>query len=180
MDKAFVGLEGKTLCLALSGHSVKELFDRFDEFKDKDVVWVGQTEPSFYRHYNYPFTHMISYCHGANGEMLDDSVGVVFRDSKARGNSLQEFIYQCAEGKVGRLFFFGGDGYNELDDVYLLGYPCGISTQQAHRGLINDTYTFNNTFHNHDIGNLEVYNVSINSKYTPVKKITYDECLKLL
>lgn len=157
----------KPLFLILPGHSVQGLIDRWDEVKDYDCLWVGMNRSTWLETFmDRPLDILIYYCTHCNCELYKHKQ--VLNVSGRRGNSLLEFINQCNENDVNDLVLFGADGYSDNNAQFIYGDDGGVTHK-------SDCEAFNSSLPNPL--NVNILNVSLNSHYTALKRVSYEEFL---
>ena len=158
------------------GHapSLKLLYDRAEEFKYKDVLWVSlnnlaNVKPIMDK-LDKELYAVLEYCPHLYKQSNDRLI--ILRESKARGSSTQEFLHQILDHEVKqKVFLFGVDGFIKDSAYFVSGeYPDP-------GGKIRDTETFNRAV---ELKELEVYNCSPDSAVKLFPKITIDECLEMI
>lgn len=182
-------IRDRPVCLVLHGHSLNDLPRYIDEFPDVCFGSVNRfwaLEP-FIQPRKLELAMVICEIlfsqYGPKIEAfpgllisLDGSFGGI-PYSYPGGNSLFGFLMLLIKSEVRRVFLFGADGYSTSADPYVDGFEHGnVSCIDAHRG---DTAFFNSKFPRNHAGT-QIFNVSLDSMYTVLPKISYEECVSLL
>ena len=161
----------KPIFLILHGLSVEELEKRWNEFKKYDVYWAGINACTYLERWlNKPLDILVYYCTHCRCKVYQHKHWLKL--AKGRGNSLLEFIYQCNENGVKDLVLFGADGYSDTQQASIYD----ATPNEAKVGHIRDTEHFNQNFPKDN--KVNIVNVSPNSHYEHIKKVSYDEFLK--
>ena len=160
----------KPIFLVLHGLSAHELERRWKEFEKYDVLWGGINNCHYLgRWMTKPLDILVYYCTHLNIPQYANKHWL--KSAEARGNSLFEFICQCDENNVNDLVLFGADGFS--DNCQASIYDA--TPPSARDGHITDCEHFNANFPK-DI-KTKITNVSPNSHYGHMKKVSYDEFL---
>jgi len=159
----------KPIFLVMHGHSVKELERRWSEFENFDIMWAGMNNCTYLsRWMKKPLDILVYYCTHCHCKTYKHRHWL--KASEARGNSFYEFLLQCMENDVKDLVLFGADGYSDIKESGVYG-----STDQGQSIHKRECEHFNANFPK-DI-KTKITNVSLNSHYDHMKKVSYDEFL---
>ncbi len=160
----------KPVFLVLHGLSAKELERRWDEFQRYDVFWAGINNCNYLsRWMKEPLDILVYYCSHCHCNPYPHKHWL--KSAESRGNSLLEFLYQCKENDVEDLVLFGADGYSDTPEASMYG----ATPPESKSGHIRDCENFNRYFPK-DI-KTKITNVSSNSHYEHMRKVSYDEFL---
>lgn len=163
----------KPVALILHGHSIQGLRDNIDKFKDFDWHWGTMNRLEIAERILTPadikLYFFIKYTIDYENK---DFQGHLLRDSKKRGNSLSEFLHQCIEDEVERVYLFGADGYSDNEKPYCDEFKGKPEQITWHR---KDCEEFNATFPK-DTRKTEIINVSPNSHYN-LNNVSYEAFL---
>lgn len=177
MKKEFVSLvKGKKIAFVLHGHTLKELDDNIDKFKETDCVWGSLNQFDIAEKVLSKAGIKLDFvCLFPTEHKQRSFDGVVLSEAQARGGSLQEFLLQCSEsGVTSEIYLFGAEG---VPDTELIYYGSDYKNKHNINSKIKDVEKVNQELK--DFG-LKVYNVGSKSSYTCFEKITVEEALKKL
>lgn len=162
----------KPLCYILYGHSLKELDDNIEKFRDLDVIWTTMNNWSIAENILKKIDKKLDFVFlfGDNG--VKSHHLKFLEESGDRGNTLFESLSQCVENNVKEIYLFGADGFNDKDTF---GYNIGNATSQEM--YPEDLRYFNEHYEEIKNRGTDILNTSQISKYD-VPKITIDECIK--
>lgn len=157
--------------LILHGHSIKELEANIKKFKNKWMWWgtINRVEPAnkILKKINTEVDFVVAFAPQYKSRAFSCRK---VTESKARGNSLHEFLLQCLDTDT--VILFGADGYSDNDKPYCDDWK-GFTVEQI-RGHKIDTERLNKTFPK---VKTKIYNTSMDSHYKPFKKVPLNEVL---
>ena len=177
LSKLRRSIRNRPVGIVCSGLSLEELETRIEEFASFDICWLGINKEVEINTFLSKAGHKLDLAVIFPREYNPDTFTTpTYKNSKGRGNSLQELLLQLIELRIPTVYLFGADGYSDKEEkeYYIKGGSRG--TRQTH---IDDVNYLNKTFPK-DTDGTKIYNVCPQSKYEPFERITYDKCLSLL
>jgi tetratricopeptide (TPR) repeat protein len=182
-------IRDRPVCLVLHGHSLKDLPRYIDKFPDVCFASVNR----YWAIEQFIQPRQLELAMVISEEVLEqfrskvkafpsllislDRINDGVAYSCPGGATLYGFLKLLIKNRVERVFLFGADGYSASAEPYVDGYLSGSTAKvNGHR---RDTENFNSNFPQ-DHGDTQIFNVSLDSKYTVLPKISYEECVSLL